>query len=47
MYEFIEIAALSLVFGLALMTLAALLEHRRELLLQRLRMWAGELRGWH
>lgn len=33
-------------FGLALMALATLLEHRREVLEQRLRIWGQELRQW-
>lgn len=37
---------LGIVFGLALMATAALIEHRRESLLQRLRIWGDELRAW-
>lgn len=37
---------LGIVFGLALMAAAALIEHRRESLLQRLRIWGDELRAW-
>ena len=33
-------------FGLTLMASAALLEHRREELEQRLRIWGRELRSW-
>ncbi|MEM7587282.1 MAG: hypothetical protein AAF560_28100, partial [Acidobacteriota bacterium] len=33
-------------FGLGLMALAGLLEHRREMLLQHLRIWGQELRSW-
>ena len=35
-----------IVFGLALMAVAALLEHRREVLLQHLRIWGAEIRSW-
>ena len=35
-----------IVFGLGLMAIAALLEHRREVLLQRIRIWGQELRSW-
>ncbi len=35
-----------IVFGLGLMAAAALLEHRREVLLQRIRIWGRELRSW-
>ncbi len=35
-----------IVFGLGLMATAALLEHRREVLLQRIRIWGRELRSW-
>ena len=35
-----------IVFGLGLMALAGLLEHRREVLLQRIRIWGRELRSW-
>ncbi len=35
-----------IVFGLSLMAAAALLEHRREMLLQRIRIWGRELRAW-
>ncbi len=35
-----------IVFGLGLMAIAALLEHRREVLLQRIRIWGRELRSW-
>ena len=35
-----------IVFGLGLMAVAALLEHRREVLLQRIRIWGRELRSW-
>ncbi len=35
-----------IVFGLGLMAVAALLEHRREVLLQRIRIWGQELRSW-
>ena len=37
---------LGIVFGLTLMALAALLEHRREAFQQRLRVWGTELRTW-
>lgn len=33
-------------FGLGLMTLAGVLEHRREVVLQRLRIWGQELGSW-
>ncbi len=33
-------------FGLGLMAVAGLLEHRREVLLQHLRVWGQELRSW-
>ncbi len=35
-----------IVFGLGLMAVAALLEHRREVLLQHIRIWGLELRSW-
>ena len=35
-----------IIFGLGLMGLAGLLEHRREVLLQRIRIWGNELRSW-
>ncbi len=35
-----------ILFGLSLMAVAALLEHRREVLLQRIRIWGQELRSW-
>ena len=35
-----------IVFGLGLMAIAALLEHRREVLLQHIRIWGRELRSW-
>ncbi|MEM7356761.1 MAG: hypothetical protein AAF657_38450, partial [Acidobacteriota bacterium] len=35
-----------IVFGLGLMAVAGLLEHRRERLLQHIRIWGNELRSW-
>lgn len=42
----IALWVLGLAFGLGLMVLAAVLEHRRERLLQQLRVWGQEIRAW-
>ncbi len=38
--------AVGIFFGLALMGCATLLEYRRELLLQKIRVWGREIRSW-